>query len=107
MAEELERKGTPKRPGADFDDESEAESLRSARPTLSRNIGGQPSGGKFIAKHTVQASETLGSIALKYYQSAGQKFYMAIYEANKSTIGDNPNKIGVGMVLNIPEAPKD
>lgn len=106
MANELERKSGINRPGSDGEDPSENESLRSARPTQ-RNIGGQPSGGKIIATHTVQAGETLGSIALKYYKNAGQKFYMAIYEANKSTIGDNPNKINVGMVLNIPVNPAD
>jgi nucleoid-associated protein YgaU len=32
---------------------------------------------------------------------------MAIYEANKAAIGDNPNRLRVGTVLDIPEAPKD
>ena len=106
MAEELERKSGINRPANDSEDPSENESLRSARPNQ-RSIGGQPSGGKIIATHTVQAGETLGSIALKYYKSAGEKYYMAIYNANKSTIGDNPNRIGVGMKLNIPEAPSN
>jgi nucleoid-associated protein YgaU len=28
---------------------------------------------------------------------------MLIYEANKAGIGDNPNRISPGMVLNIPK----
>jgi hypothetical protein len=64
---------------------------------VSRDIGAQPAALKFIAKHTVQAGDTLGSIALKYYKNAGEKYYMPIYEANKSVIGDNPNKIRLGM----------
>ena len=58
---------------------------------------------KYLAEHTVAAGETLGDIALKYYNSAVKDKYMAIYEANKATIGDNPNLIKPGMVLNIPE----
>jgi len=63
-------------------------------------LGGAP---QFIAEHTVAAGETLSEIALKYYGSAAKPKYMAIYEANKAVIGDNPNKIKVGMVLQIPE----
>jgi nucleoid-associated protein YgaU len=95
-----------KRPMGDDIDPTDAESLRSPRP-ISRGLIGQPAPAKFIAKHTVQPGDTLGSIALKYYKNASQKYYMAIYEANKSIIGDNPNKIGLGMVLNIPESPAD
>ena len=58
---------------------------------------------KFVAEHTVTADDTLGAIALKYYGSAVKEKYMAIYEANKATIGDNPNMIKPGMVLKIPE----
>jgi len=105
MADEIERKRNVKKTFSHIEDPTDNESLRSARPR-SRNIDGQPSGGKIIAKHTVQSGDTLGSIALKYYKSAGQKYYMAIYEANKSIIGDNPNKINLGMVLNIPESPE-
>lgn len=55
-------------------------------------------------KHVVAAGETLGDIALKYYGSASKEKWMAIYEANKGLIGDNPNKIKVGQELVIPEA---
>ena len=57
-------------------------------------------GGK---KHVVESGETLSHIALKYYGSAAKEKWMTIYEANKSIIGDNPNKIRVGQELVIPE----
>jgi len=59
--------------------------------------------GKIIAEHTVAAGETLSHIALKYYGSAAKEKYMAIYEANKDIIGDNPNVVKPGQVLKIPE----
>ncbi|MFU8773070.1 MAG: LysM peptidoglycan-binding domain-containing protein [Anaerolineales bacterium] len=61
-----------------------------------------PNSSKFIAQHTVVAGDTLSHIALKYYGSAIKEKWMLIYEANKDTIGDNPNLIQPGMVLNIP-----
>lgn len=61
---------------------------------------------KFMAEHTVAADETLSHISLKYYGSAVKDKWMIIYEANKATIGDNPNRIRPGMVLKIPELPK-
>ena len=61
---------------------------------------------KYIAEHTVTGEDTLGHIALKYYGSAAKEKWMAIYEANKVQIGDNPNKIRSGLVLKIPDLPK-
>ena len=57
---------------------------------------------KMMAEHTVAKGETLSDISLKYYNSAVKDKYMKIYEANKATIGDNPNRIKTGTVLNIP-----
>jgi nucleoid-associated protein YgaU len=45
--------------------------------------------------------DTLSGIAQKYYGS--QVNWKAIYEANKETIGDNPNLIRVGQVFKIPK----
>jgi nucleoid-associated protein YgaU len=56
----------------------------------------------FLTQHTVVAGESLSSIAAKYYQLAARDKWMAIYEANKETIGANPNVIRVGQVLKIP-----
>jgi LysM repeat protein len=58
---------------------------------------------EFLAEHTVAAGETLSHISLKYYNSAAKTKYMLIYEANKAVIGDNPNVIVPGQVLNIPK----
>ena len=52
-------------------------------------------------KHVVESGDTLTAIALKYYGNAGE--FMKIYEANKEVIGDNPDRILVGMELIIPE----
>jgi nucleoid-associated protein YgaU len=57
----------------------------------------------YMAQHTVVSGETLSHVALKYYGSAAKEHWMRIYEANRDVNGDNPNKIRVGQVLNIPE----
>ncbi len=62
-----------------------------------------PAAETFLAEHKVESGETLSGIALKYYQSAVKEKWMAIYEANKETIGDNPGMIKVGQVLKIPK----
>ena len=53
----------------------------------------KPETPSFKAEHTVKSGETLSDLALKYYGSAVKEKWMAIYEANKATIGDNPNII--------------
>jgi nucleoid-associated protein YgaU len=58
---------------------------------------------KFKAEHAVASGETLSDLALKYYGSAAKEKWMAIYEANKDVIGDNPNVIKPDQVLKIPE----
>ena len=55
------------------------------------------------AKHTVVSGDTLSGLATKYYGSGSRENWMAIYEANKEAIGDNPSLIRVGQVLQIPE----
>ena len=62
---------------------------------------------KFMAEHTLTADETLSHLSLKYYGSATEPYWRLIYEANKATIGDNPNHVREGLVLNIPELPAD
>lgn len=56
-----------------------------------------------LATHTVASGETLSHIAQKYYGSAAREDWMAIYEANKETIGDNPSLIKPGQELRIPK----
>ncbi len=58
---------------------------------------------KVKAEHTVAEGETLSAIALKYYGSAEREKWMAIYEANKAVIGNDPNLIKPDQVLKIPE----
>ena len=60
----------------------------------------------FIATHTVVSGDTLSGLAKKFYGSEAQAYWMEIYEANKEVIGDSPNVILIGQVLNIPEKPK-
>lgn len=52
-----------------------------------------------VKVYTVREGDTLSAIARKMTGSAD---YRAIYEQNKSTIGDSPNKITAGMALIIP-----
>lgn len=65
--------------------------------------GASASEPKYKAEHTVVSGETLSSISMKYYDSPAKDDWMAIYEANKEVIGDNPNLIKPDQVLKIPE----
>jgi nucleoid-associated protein YgaU len=58
---------------------------------------------EYLGEHTVVSGDTLSHIALKFYGSAVRDKWMAIYEANKETIGDNPSLIRPGQVLKIPK----
>ncbi len=57
----------------------------------------------FLAEHEVVGGDTLSGIALKHYGTAVRDKWMAIYEANKEIIGDNPSLIRVGQLLKIPK----
>jgi len=50
--------------------------------------------------YTVQSGDTLALIAQKFYGDGN--LWELIYNTNRSTIGENPNQIQVGMVLVIP-----
>jgi nucleoid-associated protein YgaU len=52
--------------------------------------------------YTVQPGDTLSSIALRAYGNAAEHYWHKIYKANKDIIGDNPNQIRPGQVLDIP-----
>ena len=56
-----------------------------------------------LAEHKVVAGDSLSAIDSHYYGSGAKEKWMAIYEANKETIGDNPSLIKVGQVLKIPQ----
>jgi nucleoid-associated protein YgaU len=53
--------------------------------------------------YTVEAGDTLGSIAQKFYGDSSQ--WRKIYDANRSALGDNPDAIKPGTQIRIP--PKD
>jgi nucleoid-associated protein YgaU len=50
--------------------------------------------------YEVQSGDTLLTIAVQYYGDASQ--WRRIYDANKDTIGADPDKLQVGMKLTIP-----
>ena len=60
-------------------------------------------GSAVKTEHTVVSGDTLSGLATQYYGSGSRENWMAIYEANKEEIGDNPSLIRVGQVLKIPE----
>lgn len=62
------------------------------RPNTSASSGNK--------SHTVVKGDTLWGIAKKYYGNGAQ--YTKIYNANKNTIGGNPNRIYPGQVFMIP-----
>lgn len=53
-----------------------------------------------VKKHVVQKGESLSLIAKQYYGDV--KKWKQLYEANKKTVGDNPDLIQPGMELVIP-----
>lgn len=85
-------------------DKNKEQNLSKSRYDRPPQVGSKPAAGaKVKAQHTVAAGETLSDLALKYYGSAAKEKWMAIYEANKAVIGDNPNVIKPGQELKIPE----
>jgi nucleoid-associated protein YgaU len=50
--------------------------------------------------YTVETGDTLPSIAAQLYSDANQ--WTKIYDANRSTIGEDPNFLQVGEQLTIP-----
>jgi nucleoid-associated protein YgaU len=81
--------------------------LDKAREDWEAKHPGAAAAPKFIAVHELQADETLSHLALKYYGHATPKYWKLIYEANKELIGDNPNKVRPGSLINIPELPEE
>jgi nucleoid-associated protein YgaU len=69
--------------------------------------GDKAASPKIIAEYKVAEKDTLSSIALKYYGSAAENLWKYIYETNKAVIGAKPEMLKPGMVLKIPEKPKE
>jgi nucleoid-associated protein YgaU len=64
-------------------------------PTATAEVAGQT--------YEVQAGDTLLSIAQQFYSDPTQ--WRLIYDANKDTIGPDPDKLSIGMKLTIPPKP--
>jgi nucleoid-associated protein YgaU len=52
------------------------------------------------ATYVTVAGDTLWSIAERFYGDGSR--WSEIYEANRKTIGDDPDKLGAGLTLTIP-----
>jgi nucleoid-associated protein YgaU len=63
----------------------------------------KPAPKTYIGEHTVVAGDSMSGIASQYYGSGVKEKWMAIYEANKDVMGDNPTLIHPGQVLKIPK----
>jgi ABC-type amino acid transport substrate-binding protein/phage tail protein X len=57
-------------------------------------------GGEYV----VQPGDTLSTIAGKHFGDVGPAAWRAIWEANRETIGDDPNRLRVGMRLTLPSS---
>jgi nucleoid-associated protein YgaU len=75
--------------------DSSRDTPRSHEPLVSPGSAGQ---------YVVQSGDTLVSIARAYYGDPA--LWEIVFSANKAAIGDNPNRLKVGMRLSIPPAPK-
>jgi serralysin len=59
-------------------------------------------GGTSQRTYTVQAGDFLSAFAQKFYGDVSEAAWIKIYNANRNTIGSDPTKLTVGMVLVIP-----
>lgn len=53
--------------------------------------------------YTVVEGDTLGTIAERFY--GDPNLWRRIYDANRQTIGDNPDNLSIGTTLRIPPRP--
>jgi nucleoid-associated protein YgaU len=53
--------------------------------------------------YEIQAGDTLGTIAQQFYGDS--TLWRPIYDANKDTIGSDPDKLKLGTKLTIPPKP--
>ena len=76
------------------------------RPDFSDVTGGSsstaPGAMPAAGSYTVVKGDTLSRIAKQFYGDANK--WRKIYDANKALIGNNPDLIKPGQVLNIPGA---
>jgi len=65
-------------------------------------FGPEPDAEGEAIEYVVQPGDTLSTIAGKHYGDVGPGAWRKIWEANRETIGDDPNRIRVGMRLTLP-----
>ena len=85
--------------GADQNTSSAAPATAPA-PAAADTGGGASDGGSGGTTYTVKKGDNLWTLAKKFYGSGAD--YTKIYEANKDTIGKNPNLIYPGQTFTIP-----
>ncbi len=76
------------------------------RPSLASPVPSPSPGTGLLGTtdtYTVKPGDTLGTIAQRVYGDATK--WRVIYDANRDTIGDNPDSVKVDMRLKIPKAP--
>ena len=71
--------------------------MRSGDLVLNLEVGGSANAGGGEETYTVESGDTLSAIGKRY--GVG---WREIHEANRGTIGDNPDKIFPGQQLRIP-----
>ena len=87
--------------GADQNTSSAAPAQATAQAPATDTSGGDTSGGgSGGTTYTVKKGDCLWTIAKKFYGSGAD--YSKIYEANRDTIGKNPNVIYPGQTFTIP-----
>lgn len=76
-------------------------------PSPSPSLSGSPSPASVVAgnandQYTVEAGDTLRSIAERVYGDAAQ--WPRIYDANRETIGPDPDALNAGTRLRVPRS---
>ena len=72
----------------------------SPSPAVSPAASPSPALAPGEQSHTVEAGDTLGTISEKFY--GDPTLWRRIYDANRSAIGEDPDKLQVGTQLRIP-----
>lgn len=81
------------------------ESLKQSKKSKMKKMAAR-SRQEYVGQHTVAPGDSLSAIAVKYYGAGAGANWNIIYAANKEKIGDDPNLIHPGLVLNIPKLPE-
>jgi LysM repeat protein len=90
------------RKGADQNTSRAAQTKAAAKTTIQVPVSAAPGpgGGSGGTAYTVKKGDNLWTLAKRFYGSGAD--YTKIYEANRETIGNNPNLIYPGQTFTIP-----